>query len=159
MTLDTVWRRWFPVLIVAGLLAATARADWHVQPGHVRGLPPGQPVTAAFLTLHNAGGEALELVEVSTPVAERVEIHRTESDGSTMRMVRLDTLPLPPGEHVELRPGGLHLMLIGLKQPLQDGSEVLLTLRASDGSEKQVSLPVRSVLDEKPAARHRHHHH
>jgi copper(I)-binding protein len=65
-------------------------------------------------------------------------------EGDIMRMRRVEDLPLPPGESVELRPGGLHLMLLGLTRSLLDGDTVDLTLHFDGAPDLAISVPVRS---------------
>jgi len=62
-----------------------------------------------------------------------------------MRMRRLERIEIPAGETLSLEPGGLHLMLIGLKEDLQPGGQVDLTLTFDDGAQTQVQAPVRKV--------------
>jgi hypothetical protein len=132
---------------------AMAQAQVEVSDAYVRGLPPGQQVTAAFLHLLNRGSQAVALESVVSNVASRVEIHtHIERDGM-MRMQKLDRITLPVGELFSFRPGGYHLMLFGLKQTLHAEDKVELTLRFSSGQQLSLSVPVRSVLDE-----HHHHH-
>lgn len=92
---------------------------------------PGQATSGVFAKLTAPAGS--RLVGGSTPVAAGVEIHEMKLDGDVMRMRMLDAgLELPPAETVELKPGGYHLMLTGLRQPLPVGSTVPLTLRFVD---------------------------
>lgn len=83
---------------------------------------------AAYVTLVNHGGAAERLVGASTPVAAKAELHRDEMEGGVMRMRPAGPLALAPGERLTLAPGGLHLMLIGLKQPLKPGDRFPVTL-------------------------------
>jgi copper(I)-binding protein len=69
------------------------------------------------------------IVAASSPVAETVEPHRTVNEGGVMRMLPARDLALPAGNLVEFKPGGLHIMLIGLKAPLRQGDSFALTLR------------------------------
>lgn len=99
---------------------------------HAPPTPGGVQVGAVyFKALHNEGREADQLLGASTPVAAAVEIHRMELDGDRMRMRRVESLALPAGTRLSLRPGepGHHLMLLGLKRPLQVGDKLPLTLR------------------------------
>jgi periplasmic copper chaperone A len=119
---------------------------------------PGQSATGVFAKLTAPAGS--RLVGGSTPVAASVEIHEMTMDGDVMRMRALDAgLDLPPAETVELKPGGYHLMLAGLLQPLPAGSSVPLRLRFVDRDgrtgEIDVQVPV-MVTPFNAAANHRH---
>jgi hypothetical protein len=98
---------------------------------------------AAYLTVSNSGNKDDVLLEVRSPVAEKVEIHDMTMDGMVMKMRRLDALPVAAGESVALAPGGKHIMLIGLVEPLSEGMAVPLTLVFERAGEVAVSAPVR----------------
>jgi copper(I)-binding protein len=108
---------------------------------------------AAYMTLRNAGPVPDRLLAASTPVARTVELHTHIREGEVMRMRPVDDIPLPPGETVRLRPGGLHVMLIGLTEPLRQGTMVPLTLRFERAGETTVQLEVQAA-----GARGHHHH-
>jgi len=90
---------------------------------------PGAPSSAAgYVTLRNRGKAPDALIGGSTDVAERVEVHETRNMSGMMMMEKVPKVVVPPGARVELKPGGYHLMLIGLKQALGPGQTVTLTL-------------------------------
>lgn len=98
-----------------------------------------------YLELHNRASRADRLLTVSTPVAARTDLHMTERDGDIVRMRRLETLPIPPGETLAFGPGGAHLMLSGLKAPLREGDRFDLTLQFEAAGEVTIEVPVRSI--------------
>jgi hypothetical protein len=75
-------------------------------------------------------------------VAERVELHSMQMQGDVMRMRQVDAIELPAGATVELAPGGLHLMLMGLKSPLKAGERLPLVLRFEKAGELKTELVV-----------------
>lgn len=82
---------------------------------------------AVFMTL-TGKGDGDRLTSASSPVAERVELHETVMDQGIMKMREVVGMVIPPGATVTLQPGGLHIMLMSLKQPLKEGDSVPLTL-------------------------------
>lgn len=104
----------------------------------------GQAVGGGFLKLNN-GGAADKLVSATTPAATTVELHTMRMEGDVMRMRQLDAIELPAGQTVELKPGGLHLMLMGLKAPLKAGDMVPLTLKFEKAGEVTVQLKVEAA--------------
>lgn len=120
-------------------------ADVSVEQPFARATAPGQPNSAAFMKLTNRG-EATALVAADSSVAETVELHTHTNEGGVMRMRKVEQIELPAGETTVLQPGGLHVMLIGLKQPLQEGSHIDLTLEYADGSEQQLEVPVQMAM-------------
>ncbi len=93
-----------------------------------RATPPGATTGGAFLTIHNAGTSGDKLLSVKSAVAGAVQIHTMSMDGNVMRMREISVLDVPAGATVVLKPGGYHLMLVDLRQPLQAGARVPLTL-------------------------------
>jgi hypothetical protein len=136
-------------------LAQTTVADpW------VRGTVAQQTASGMFAKITSANGG--KLVSASSPVAGVVEIHEMSMDGNTMRMRALpDGLVLPAGQTVELKPGGFHVMLLDLKQPLKAGDKVpvTLTVEAPDGQREtlQVQAPVRGLGASMPVHGHDMH--
>ena len=112
---------------------------------------------AAYMALSNKGDTADRLTGASSPVAERAELHTHEMDGNVMRMRSIEAIEIAPGEPAVLRPGGLHLMLVGLRQPLRAGDRVPLTLTFQRGGTVEVEVAVGPVAGmAAPGAPHTH---
>jgi copper(I)-binding protein len=109
-----------------------------------RATPPGASVGAGFMVITNSG-KADALVSVSSPVAERVELHSSREEGGVMKMRKLTRLEIPAGGTVRFEPGALHLMLVGLERPLVEGSRVPLTLQFGSAGELTVQLKVEAM--------------
>ena len=121
---------------------AQARLLPRVEGAWVRSTVPGQQGTGAFMKL--TAKEAVQLVGVSTPVAGTSEVHEMKMEGDVMRMRAVPKVDLAPGQPFDLKPGGFHLMLQDLKQPLVAGGTVPLTLlfRDAKGVESKLELKV-----------------
>ncbi len=100
---------------------------------------------AAYMNLRNAGPEPDQLLAAATPAARTVELHTHIRDGEVMRMRPVRDIALPAGQTVRLRPGGLHVMLIGLAEPLRAGTEMPLTLRFARAGEVTVQLEIQAA--------------
>jgi hypothetical protein len=87
----------------------------------VRPAPAGLPTTAAYLTLVNSGAKPVRLTGVSCACAAEVMAHRSEADHGVMRMRPAGAVTVPAHGSVSFAPGGLHLMLMGLKRPIREG--------------------------------------
>jgi periplasmic copper chaperone A len=113
-----------------------------VEGAWIRSAVPGQSGTGAFMRL--TPSQATQLVAASTPAAGTAEVHEMKMDGDVMRMRAVPRLDLPAGRTTELKPGGFHIMLMDLKQPLAAGSSVPLTLvfRDAAGAESKLELKV-----------------
>jgi hypothetical protein len=117
------------------------------------------PNGAAYLIVKNNGKEADRLLSVSGDVAGRVELHATLMDGDVMRMRPVkDGVEIPPGQSVEIVPGGLHIMLMGLAAPLKEGDSFPLSLQFERAGSVDVSVHV-ETKPEKSAPPMREHHH
>lgn len=118
-----------------------------VTEGWVRSIGPGQQSTAAYMKLKAPVN--VQLIDVSTPAAEVAEVHEMILDGNVMKMRARPYLELPAGTTVEMKPGGIHVMLMLLNQPLLKKARIPLTLRfkSSQGLESTlaVTLPVVSA--------------
>ena len=138
---------WLSCALLSACFSASVWA--HPDAAHVqadqawaRASVQGQQATGAFMQL--TAQEPLRLVGVETTAAAAGEIHEMKMDGDVMRMRHIDGLDLPQGQMVELKPGGYHLMFQQLKAPLQEGSEVPVTLVFKDakGAESRLHLQV-----------------
>ena len=105
----------------------------------------GQMVGAAYMTLENKTSKAVGLVNASASVAGRVEIHNHMEQNGVMQMRKLSRLDVMPNGSQTLKPGGLHLMLFDLMQPLQEGQDFTIDLTFADGSTQQVAAKVRNA--------------
>jgi hypothetical protein len=98
---------------------------------------------AIYVTLSNSGSQPDALVSASTDVAQKTELHETTRDGGVMKMRPVKEIPVPAGGKTELKPGGYHIMLMGLKHDLKPGEKVAVTLKFEHGGEAQVEAPVK----------------
>lgn len=140
-------------------LCASAWAQVRIEQPWVRGTVPGQQAAGMFMHIH--ADQDVSLIGGQTPVAGAVEVHEMSMQGDVMKMRALpDGLPIAKGGQAALEPGGYHIMLMQLKQPLQAGDTVPITLHFRDASGKiihqQLKAPVKALGS---AAGHDHDHH
>ncbi len=139
------------VIALAGLsLAACSRSETskpvdatpvHVADALCRPTPVGRQTTGCYLTLTASSDD--RLVSVSSPVAGRAQVHESRMESNMMMMHELEEgLPLPAGQAVELKPGGNHIMLLGVAEPLKGGDTVALTLTFASASPVEVTAVV-----------------
>lgn len=138
--------RWTVALSLCLTSIAVSAADpLVISNAWARATRPGQEVSAAYMTLKSNAD--LTLTHVESSAADVVEIHSMSMQNGVMEMRMLDTLALPAGKTVRLEPGGLHLMLFDLKQPLAEGRQIefLLHLKEPSGRTQlmKISVPVR----------------
>jgi copper(I)-binding protein len=136
------------VLLIAGAAIASAGSatdSVRVKDPYARAVPPGQPNSAVFMDLANDSDTARALVGAESSAADVAELHTHILEDGMMKMRQIERIDLPAGKTVTLRPGGLHVMLIGLKKQLVPGDSVDLTLIFADGSRELVKAPVHKI--------------
>lgn len=107
--------------------------------------PPGVSIGAGYLKITNGTAKVVRLTGGASAAAESVEIHSMSMDGGVMRMRPMtEGVEVPPGASIELSPGGMHLMLVGLKAPLTEGMNVPLTLSFEGAEPAAVQLTVKA---------------
>ena len=147
-------------LLLTALLIATLPAFSHsfekgeLQIRHPwsRATPPGAKVGVGYLEIRNNGAQPDRLLSASTSVAKRVEMHITEQAGEVAKMRQLRAFEVPGRERLALEPGGAHLMLVDLVQPLKKGERFSMTLRFERAGELEVQFEVQEM-----GARHSRH--
>ncbi len=131
------------------LLSNLSYAHIEIDGAYVRGLPPGQPNTAAFMRLYNDTSDDMTLIGAETSAAKRVEIHQHSHHNGVMQMRQVHSVDIGAGQVFEFKSGGYHIMLIGLAKPLRHGDTVDFDLVFASGAKVSMTLPVQSVLKEK----------
>ena len=150
------------ILLATALMAVTAaQAQVTVKDAWVRATVPQQKGTGAFMQL-NAAKDS-KLVSASSPVTPIVEVHEMTMQDNVMKMRQVQAVDLPAGKTVDLKPGGFHVMLMDLKQPMKAGDTVPLTLvfEGKDGQREtiEVKAPVRALNSGAAPAAHGGHKH
>lgn len=130
-------------LTLSGVVAADAVS---VIDPYVRAMPPGQKVTGAFLSLKNDSDSNRSLVRAESDVAKSVELHEHVHKEGMMQMREVEKIDIAKGSTTALKPGGLHIMLIGLTRALNVGDIVDIKLIFDDGSEQIAKAPVKKIL-------------
>jgi copper(I)-binding protein len=129
------------LVMAASAMAQTGAVE--ITDAWARATPGGAENGAAYLTMAAPSGD--RLTGISTPVAKQAELHAMKMEGGIMTMTPLPAIDLPPGRPVTLKPGTVHIMLSGLKQPLVAGQTVPLTLHFAKGGTREVMAAVGKV--------------
>ena len=120
---------------------------------YARATAPGQPVGGGFMTIANKGADD-RLLSATAKVAKSVELHSMSMEGDVMRMRQVEGIALPAGQSVELKPGALHMMFMGLKAPLKAGDKVPVTLKFEKAGDLTVRISVQAPGAGAPAHKH-----
>jgi copper(I)-binding protein len=146
----------FSLIILAGivLLSACSQASG-LQVSNAWARPALQDGTGAvYFLLQNHSASRDELTGVSSDAAQAAEMHESKMEGDVMRMLQIISLPIPGKASIEFGPGGYHVMLVGLKQDLQAGDEILVTLHFKNHESLVVSVPVQEMPPGDSAGNH-----
>lgn len=115
---------------------------------------PGGTVSAAYMHIKSA--TPLKLVKAETPIADIAEIHDMKMNAGVMEMKAMDALDIPADKLIDLQPGGLHVMLMKLKKPINKGDKVPLTLTFEGADKKSVIVKLDAIAQEKNSGGHKH---
>jgi len=117
-----------------------------VQEGWAR-LPPtaSTPMTAGYGKIRNGCGKAITVVGARSAAFADVSLHETRVQGDVSRMQHLHHLAIPAGATIELKPGGMHLMLMQATGAVKEGQSVPVVLALDGGDEASISLQVRKT--------------
>jgi copper(I)-binding protein len=155
-------------MLVAGVIALSSSVhanDYKVGALEIdhpwsRAVPKGATVAAGYLTIKNTGTEPDRLVSGSTPVAGKFEIHEMTMDKGVMRMRPVPAgIVIKPGETVELKPQSMHIMMMGLKQPIEKGKSFKGSLVFEKAGAVDVDFAVEGVGATPTAAHDMHNMH
>lgn len=138
--------------LAAAFAASVALAAAAAEPSAIvvtdawaRATPPGAKTGAAYVTVTNKGTAADKLLSASTPVAGEAQLHTTITENGVMKMRPVTAIDLKPGASVTLKPGGMHLMLMDMKQPLKEGDSFPVSLTFEKAGTVEADVKVRKV--------------
>jgi periplasmic copper chaperone A len=123
---------------------STSRGDLTIDDAWARQTPDMATNGAVYLTVRNTGAAADKLLSATAQVSDKVELHQTTSSGGMMSMEPVAGIDVPAAGTVELKPGGYHIMLVGLKSPLEAGQKIPVTLQFEKAGAVEVIAEVRA---------------
>lgn len=138
-------------VLLCSLVTGVLYADVKVTDATVRLLPPGVPNTAAYFSIQNHSDKRQVLIGASADFVAKAEIHNHVMVNDMMSMQQQSEVVIQPGGSVDFSPGGLHIMLFGLKKPLIEGQSVTISLQTQEGESIVITANVA-----RPSA-HSHH--
>ena len=132
------------VLSIASI-AAVFGADVEITGAYARASMPNVPNSAAFFVIKNNSDKDIAITSANSDIAEKNELHTHIKENQMMKMMKIEKLVVPAKSSLELKSGGDHVMLIGLKKELKAGDEISLELSFSDGDKKSIKVPVKDL--------------
>ena len=132
------------VLSIASI-AAVFGADVEIDGAYARASIPNVPNSAAFFVIKNNSDKDIAITSANSDIAEKNELHTHIKENQMMKMMKIEKLVVPAKSSLELKSGGDHVMLMGLKKELKAGDEINLELSFSDGDKKKIKVPVKDL--------------
>ena len=132
------------VLSIASI-AAVFGADVEIDGAYARASIPNVPNSAAFFVIKNNSDKDIAITSANSDIAEKNELHTHIKENQMLKMMKIEKLVVPAKSSLELKSGGDHVMLIGLKKELKAGDEISLELSFSDGDKKSIKVPVKDI--------------
>ena len=126
-------------------IAAVFGADIEIEGAYARASIPNMPNSAAFFVIKNNSDKDIAITSANSDVAEKNELHTHIKENKMMKMMKIEKLVVPAKSSLELKSGGDHVMLMGLKKELKAGDEISLELSFSDGDKKSIKVPVKDL--------------
>ena len=126
-------------------IAAVFGADIEIEGAYARASIPNMPNSAAFFVIKNNSDKDIAITSANSDVAEKNELHTHIKENKMMKMMKIEKLVVPAKSSLELKSGGDHVMLMGLKKELKAGDEINLELSFSDGDKKNIKVPVKDL--------------
>ena len=126
-------------------IAAVFGADVEIDGAYARASIPNVPNSAAFFVIKNNSDKDIAITSANSDVAEKNELHTHIKENKMMKMMKIEKLVVPAKSSLELKSGGDHVMLMGLKKELKAGDEISLELSFSDGDKKSIKVPVKDL--------------
>lgn len=126
-------------------IAAVFGADVKIEGAYARASIPNVPNSAAFFVIKNNSDKDIAITGANSDIAEKNELHTHIKENKMMKMMKIEKLVVPAKSSLELKSGGDHVMLMGLKKELKAGDEINLELSFSDGDKKSIKVPVKDL--------------
>ena len=126
-------------------IAAVFGADIEIERAYARASIPNVPNSAAFFVIKNNSDKDIAITSANSDIAEKNELHTHIKENKMIKMMKIEKLVVPAKSSLELKSGGDHVMLMGLKKELKAGDEINLELSFSDGDKKSIKVPVKDL--------------
>ncbi len=129
-------------ILLTGFLFLAYGSEILIKDPWIRAVPPSSKNTALFMTIINKSDKQDVLLSVTTDIAKMVMIHKTVEENGIMKMKHVKELTIPPHSQIELKPGSLHIMIMGLKRPIKEGEKIKVMLFFKNAGKIIISAPV-----------------
>jgi len=148
---------------VANSSSENASSIPFIEQAYIRATIPGTSISSSYMVIKNASDKAITLLNVTSDISPRIEMHQHIMVDGMMRMRKIEFIEIEPNSLIELQPSGLHFMIFDVKSALKPEQQVELTLHFSNDVTVTSKIPVYSPLQEKSVQNkmlkmHEHNH-
>ena len=140
----------FKYFSLAAITMLTLQAEVLLVDPYAKATPPNAKNSAAFMKIENKGNSDIELLAASSNISKVTELHTHIEENGMKKMIQIPSIKIPANSSVELKPGGLHIMFLGIQNQINENSNVDLNLTFSDGKTYELTkIPVKKVIPAK----------
>lgn len=135
-------------LLLLTLLAVSTlfASSIEINDAYVRATPPNLPNSAAFMSIKNSSDKDISIIKASSDVSKVVELHTHDMKDGVMKMYQVPKIDILANSQTVLKPGGFHIMFIGLNKALKVGETVTFTIEFSNGESQTITAPIKTVM-------------
>lgn len=140
----------FKYFSLAAITMLTLQAEVLLVDPYAKATPPNAKNSAAFMKIENKSNNDIELLAASSNISKVTELHTHIEENGMKKMIQIPSIKIPANSSVELKPGGLHIMFLGIQNQINENSNVDLNLTFSDGKTYELTkIPVKKVIPTK----------
>lgn len=140
----------FKYFSLAAITMLTLQAEVLLVDPYAKATPPNAKNSAAFMKIENKSNSDIELLAASSNISKVTEIHTHIEENGMKKMIQIPSIKIPANSSVELKPGGLHIMFLGIQNQINENSNIDLNLTFSNGKTYELNqIPVKKVIPAK----------
>ena len=140
----------FKYFSLAAITMLTLQAEVLLVDPYAKATPPNAKNSAAFMKIENKSNSDIELLAASSNISKVTELHTHIEENGMKKMIQIPSIKIPANSSVELKPGGLHIMFLGIQNQINENSNIDLNLTFSDGKTYELNqIPVKKVIPAK----------
>lgn len=140
----------FKYLSLAAITMLALQAEVLLVDPYAKATPPNAKNSAAFMKIKNKSNSDIELLAASSNISKVTELHTHIEENGMKKMIQIPSIKIPANSSVELKPGGLHIMFLGIQNQINENSNIDLNLTFSNGKTYELNqIPVKKVIPAK----------
>lgn len=140
----------FKYFSLAAITVLALQAEVLLVDPYAKATPPNAKNSAAFMKIENKSNSDIELLAASSNISKVTELHTHIEENGMKKMIQIPSIKIPANSSVELKPGGLHIMFLGIQNQINENSNIDLNLTFSNSKTYELNqIPVKKVIPAK----------